>query len=127
MGSGVGGGVGGDVGGDLWALLAAIVLLGANAFFVGAEFALVSARRDRLESMAQPAARTVLRASADLSRMLAASQLGITICSLILGRLGEPAVAHLLERPFAWAGLPEAVLEPVAFALSLAIVVMAHM
>ncbi|MFC4947820.1 hemolysin family protein [Pseudonocardia sp. GCM10023141] len=115
------------MGSDLLALLAAILLLGANAFFVGAEFALVSARRDRLEAMNQPAARTVLRAGADLSRMLAASQLGITICSLLLGRLGEPAVAHLLERPLGWVGLPEAVLHPIAFAVSLALVVVAHM
>ena len=87
--------------------VAAVLLLAGNAFFVGAEFSLVSARRDRLEAMAQAGisgARTVLRASADLSRMLAASQLGITICSLLLGRLGEPAVAHLIERPFALVG-----------------------
>jgi CBS domain containing-hemolysin-like protein len=117
------------VGSDLLALLAAIALLAANAFFVGAEFALISARRDRLEAMADSgtaSARTVLRAGADLSRMLAASQLGITICSILLGRLGEPAVAHLLERPLAWVGLPEAVLHPLAFAVSLAIVVVAH-
>ncbi|GAA1328517.1 hemolysin family protein [Pseudonocardia xinjiangensis] len=114
---------------DLLALLAAIALLAANAFFVGAEFSLISARRDRLEAMAAsgtPAARTVLRAGADLSRMLAASQLGITICSLLLGRLGEPAVAHLIERPLEWIGLPDAVLHPIAFAVSLAIVVVAH-
>jgi len=118
------------MGSDLLALLAAAVLLGANAFFVGAEFALVSARRDRLDAMARSGvagARTVLRAGADLSRMLAASQLGITICSLLLGRLGEPAVAHLIERPFTWVGLPGPVLGPVAFALSLAVVVVAHM
>jgi CBS domain containing-hemolysin-like protein len=117
------------VGSDLLALLAAVVLLAANAFFVGAEFALVSARRDRLEAMANAgtvAAGTVLRAGADLSRMLAASQLGITICSLLLGRLGEPAVAHLLERPLQWAGLPAAVLHPIAFTVSLGIVVIAH-
>jgi CBS domain containing-hemolysin-like protein len=117
------------VGNDLLMLLAAVALLAANAFFVGAEFSLISARRDRLEAMAESgtaAARTVLRAGADLSRMLAASQLGITICSLLLGRLGEPAVAHLIERPFALLGLPDAVLHPVAFALSLTIVVVAH-
>jgi CBS domain containing-hemolysin-like protein len=117
--------------GDLLALLAAVLLLGANAFFVGAEFALVSARRDRLESLAEAGAGaavdTVLRAHADLSRMLAASQLGITICSLLLGRLGEPAVAHLIEPPLALIGLPEAAVHAVAFALSLAIVVVAHM
>lgn len=118
------------MGSDLLALLAAVVLLGANAFFVAAEFALVSARRDRLDAMARSGvagSRTVLRAGADLSRMLAASQLGITIASLLLGRLGEPAIANLIEGPFAGAGLPEAVVAPVAFALSLAIVVMAHM
>jgi CBS domain containing-hemolysin-like protein len=117
-------------GGDLLALLAAIALLGGNAFFVGAEFALVSARRDRLESLAAGGvgtARTVLRAHADLSRMLAASQLGITICSLLLGRLGEPAVAHLIEAPLGLLGLPEAVVHAIAFAVSLAIVVTAHM
>lgn len=115
---------------DLLALLAAVALLGFNAFFVGAEFALVSARRDRLEAMAGTgigAARIVLNAGADLSRMLAASQLGITICSLLLGRLGEPAVAHLIEGPLGWAGLPEAFLHPIAFAVSLTIVVVAHM
>ena len=114
---------------DLLALLAAAALLGANAFFVGAEFSLISARRDRLEAMAASGtagAATVLRAGTDLSRMLAASQLGITISSLLLGRLGEPAVAHLIERPFALIGLPEAILHPVAFALSLTIVVIAH-
>jgi CBS domain containing-hemolysin-like protein len=117
------------VGEDLLALLAAVALLAANAFFVGAEFALISARRDRLEAMAAAgtaAARTVLRAHADLSRMLAASQLGITISSLLLGRLGEPAVAHLIERPLGWLGMPEALLHPIAFAISLAIVVVAH-
>ena len=116
--------------GDLLALLAAIALLGANAFFVGAEFALVSARRDRLESLAatgQGTAATVLRAHADLSRMLAASQLGITICSLLLGRLGEPAVAHLIEGPLGLVGLPETAVHAIAFALSLAVVVVAHM
>lgn len=118
------------MGNDVLALLAAVLLLAANGFFVGAEFALVSARRDRLESMAgsgQGAAAVVLRAHADLSRMLAASQLGITICSLLLGRLGEPAVAHLIEIPLGLAGIPEAFLHPIAFVVSLAIVVVAHM
>lgn len=115
--------------GDLLALLAAIALLLANAFFVGAEFALVSARRDRLEAMAGAGvggASIALRAGAELSRMLAASQLGITICSLLLGRLGEPAVAHLIERPLGWVGMPEALLHPIAFTVSLILVAIAH-
>ncbi|WP_181783724.1 hemolysin family protein [Pseudonocardia pini] len=117
------------MGSDLLALLAAVALLAANAFFVSAEFALISARKDRLEAMADSGvagAATVLRAAGDLSRMLAASQLGITICSLLLGRLGEPAVAHLIERPLEALGAPEAVLHPVAFAVSLALVSVAH-
>jgi CBS domain containing-hemolysin-like protein len=117
------------VGADFLALLAAIGLLAANAFFVGAEFALISARRDRLEALADQGvagARIALRAGADLSRMLAASQLGITISSLLLGRLGEPAVAHLLEYPLHWLGLPDALLHPISFTVSLAIVVVAH-
>ena len=115
---------------DFLALGAAVLLLLANAFFVGAEFALISSRRDRLETMARagtPGASAVLKAGADLSRMLAAAQLGITICSLLLGRLGEPAVAHLIERPFSWLGLPDEVLGPVAFTISLVVVVVAHM
>ena len=116
--------------GDVLALLAAVALLGANAFFVGAEFALISARKDRLEAMADDGsagARRVLGASHDLARMLAASQLGITIASLLLGRLGEPAVAHLLDVPLAAVGIPRGLAYPIAFALSLMIVVVAHM
>jgi CBS domain containing-hemolysin-like protein len=115
---------------DFLTLGAAVLLLLANAFFVGAEFALISARRDRLETMARAGtagASAVLKAGADLSRMLAAAQLGITICSLLLGRLGEPAVAHLIERPFGWLGLPDEVLGPVAFTIALIVVVVAHM
>ena len=118
---------------DVLALLVAVVLLVGNGFFVGAEFALISVRRDRLEALAarSPRAarsvRTVLRATAQLPRMLAASQLAITVCSLLLGRLGEPAVARIVERPLHALGLPEAAVTTVGFAGSLLIVVVAHM
>lgn len=115
---------------DVTALVVAVLLLAANAFFVGAEFALVSARRSQIEPLAQSGsriARTTLTAMENVSLMMAGAQLGITICSLGLGAVGEPAVAHLLERPFAAAGLPEALLHPVAFALALMIVVGLHM
>ena len=115
--------------GDWWALVAMVALLGANAFFVGAEFALISARRDRLELMVETGtsgAATVLRASEHLSMMLAAAQLGITICSLALGSLGEPAVAHLLEAVFEPIGVPDAVLHPVAFVIALLVVTVLH-
>ncbi|WP_431951106.1 hemolysin family protein [Nocardia lijiangensis] len=115
--------------GDLFGVLLTVVLLAGNAFFVAAEFALISARRDRLEALAAQGKRnatTVIRAGENLSMMLAAAQLGITICSILLGRVGEPAVAHLLEGPFDLIGLPDQLLHPVAFAVALTIVVILH-
>jgi len=115
--------------GDLFAVALTVVLLAGNAFFVGAEFALISARRDRLEALAAQGKRhadTVIHAGENLSMMLAAAQLGITICSILLGRVGEPAVAHLLEFPFDILGVPGQLLHPVAFALALGIVVILH-
>ncbi|MFC9440756.1 hemolysin family protein [Nocardia sp. NPDC057030] len=115
--------------GDLFGVLLTVVLLLGNAFFVAAEFALISARRDRLEALAAQGKRNadlVIRAGENLSMMLAAAQLGITICSILLGRVAEPAVAHLLEGPFEFLGMPEQLLHPVAFAIALAIVVILH-
>ncbi|WP_040807963.1 hemolysin family protein [Nocardia concava] len=115
--------------GDLYAVLLTFLLLLGNAFFVGAEFALISARRDRLEALAaqgKRSANTVIEAGQNLSMMLAAAQLGITICSILLGRVGEPAVAHLLEKPFELLGMPDSLLHPISFALALAIVVILH-
>jgi CBS domain containing-hemolysin-like protein len=106
-----------------------IVLLAGNAFFVGAEFALISARRSVIEPRAETggwAARTTLRAMERVSLMLAGAQLGITVCSLGLGYLGEPAIAHLLEGPFEAAGVPEALVHPVAFAIALGLIGFLH-
>jgi len=92
------------------ALLLAVALLLLNGFFVGAEFAVISARRSQIEPLAaegRRAARTTLWALEHLSLMLACAQLGITVASLGLGAVAEPAVAHLLEVPFAAVGLPE--------------------
>src|ERR1044072_4646530 len=117
------------MGGDIFGVVLTFVLLGANAFFVASEFALISARRDRLEALAEQgkkSAVTVIRAGENLSLMLAGAQLGITICSILLGRVGEPAVAHLLEKPFALFGIPDTVLHTVAFFVALAIVVTLH-
>src|SRR3546814_17981916 len=85
---------------DWTAVIIALLLLGFNAFFVGAEFALVSARRTQIEPRAQAGssmARTTLRAMENVSLVMAGAQLGITICSLGLGAVGEPAVAHMME------------------------------
>lgn len=106
-----------------------LLLLSANAFFVGAEFALISARRSVVEPKAlagSRAAKVTLGAMEDVSLMLAAAQLGITICSLGLGYLGEPAIAHLLEGPFEAVGIPDALLHPLAFTIALSIIGFLH-
>jgi CBS domain containing-hemolysin-like protein len=117
------------MGSDVFGVLLTVLLLAANAFFVGAEFALISARRDRLEALAEQgkkSAVTVIRAGERLSLMLAGAQLGITICSILLGRVGEPAVAHLLEVPFGLLGVPDTVLHTVSFLIALGVVVTLH-
>lgn len=114
---------------DWLALAFAILLLAGNAFFVGAEFSLITVRRDRLETLlaqGKTRARTVIEAGEHLSLMLAGSQFGITICSILLGRVAEPAIAHLIETPLHAVGLPDGLLHPIAFALGLSIVVIAH-
>jgi CBS domain containing-hemolysin-like protein len=110
-------------------LLIAAGLLLLNAFFVGAEFSVISARRSQIEPLADAgsrAARTALRAMERVSLMLACAQLGITVCSLGLGAVAEPAVAHLIEAPLDAAGLPEGAVHPIAFTVALTIVAYLH-
>lgn len=110
-------------------LLIAAGLLLLNAFFVGAEFSVISARRSQVEPLADAGsrrARTALKAMERVSLMLACAQLGITVCSLGLGAVAEPAIAHLVEAPLETAGLPEGVVHPIAFTLALALVVYLH-
>lgn len=111
------------------ALSVAVLLLGANAFFVGAEFALISARRSQIEPRAEAGsrgARTTLRAMEQVSRMMAGAQLGITICSLGLGAVGEPAVAHLIEPGLDALGVPHGLVHPIAFTFAMVLVVCLH-
>lgn len=115
---------------DLTSLLILVVLLALNAFFVGAEFALVSARRSQIEPRAAGgswSARATLRGMENVSLSMACCQLGITMCSLGIGAVGEPAVAHLLEVPFEAMGVPSAFVHPVALVIALIIVVYLHM
>ncbi|MYH71627.1 MAG: HlyC/CorC family transporter [Acidimicrobiia bacterium] len=109
----------------------AVVLLVANAGFVAVEFALIAARRSRLEPLAQAGnrrARMALAAMSDINRQLAGAQLGITMASLGLGFVAEPAVAHLIERAVeSFVHLPSGVLHTISFAVSLALVVYLHM
>lgn len=110
-------------------LLIALLMLIGNAFFVAAEFGLVSARRSSIELRAlngSRAARITLDAMERVSLMLAGAQLGVTLCSLILGAVGEPLFAHLLAVPFAAVGMPPAVLYSAALTMALIIMVYLH-
>lgn len=115
---------------DGTALLVAVLLLAGNAFFVGAEIALVSVRRAQIEPRAEAGsarARITMKALSKVSLMMAGAQLGITVCSLGLGATAEPAIAHLIEPAFEAIGLPDAWVHPVAFAVALSFVVVIHM
>ena len=114
---------------DVVALLLALALLAGNAFFVGSEFALVAARRTQLEPLAEQGsgrARSTLRAMRRVSVMMAGAQLGITLCTLGLGAVGEPAVAHLFEPVFHAVGVPDAAMHAVGLVLATLIVVSLH-
>ncbi|WP_342319707.1 hemolysin family protein [Corynebacterium mayonis] len=113
----------------LVAIALIISLLLANAFFVASEFALISSRRDRLESLlaqGKKEAAGVIHAIENLSIYLAGAQFGITVASLILGKVAEPAVAHYVEVPFAALGLSPHLLHPVSFIIALGIISYLH-
>ncbi|MGB5776430.1 MAG: hemolysin family protein [Sedimenticolaceae bacterium] len=101
-------------------LVAVVLLLITNGFFVAAEFALVKARSFRIEALANEgsaSARLTMHIQSRLEAYLAACQLGITMASLGLGWVGEPAVAALLEPLFHTLGVPEPILHTAAFAV----------
>jgi len=114
---------------DLWGLAWLVVLLAGNAFFVGAEFAVISAKRSQIEPRAEAgsrAAKTALWAMEHATLMLATSQLGITVCSLLILNVSEPALHHILEIPLELTGLPYEVVSGIAFAIALIIVSFLH-
>lgn len=113
-----------------WAGIAwLVVLLAFNAFFVGAEFAVISARRSQIEPLAEKgsrSAKTALYAMEHATLMLATSQLGITICSLLILNVSEPAIHHLLAEPLHLTGWSEGVVDTVAFVIALLVVSYLH-
>lgn len=114
---------------DSWGIVWLVLLLVVNAFFVAAEFAVISARRAQVEPKAQSgsrSARQALWAMEHATLMLAACQLGITIASLLILNVSEPAIHHLLEVPLALTGWPEPVVGTIAFLLALVIVSFLH-
>ena len=94
--------------GSLLGVLAVFALVGANGFFVAAEFALVKIRATRVEQLVAQGnrlARIVQQQTTHLDNYIAATQLGITLASLALGWIGEPSLAHLIEPLFQWVGI----------------------
>jgi CBS domain containing-hemolysin-like protein len=116
---------------DGWALVGALVLLVLNGFFVASEFALLAARRSRIEQLAADGDKRAAHALAgirELTLMLAGAQLGITMCSLGLGALAEPALAGLIESVLGEVfTLSDTARHVIGFAFGLSIVVFLHM
>ncbi|WP_267243585.1 hemolysin family protein [Streptomyces sp. PR69] len=112
------------------ALFVTVLLLIGSGFFVAAEFALVAAKRHRMEKSAAEGARGAKAALAgmrELSLMLAGAQLGITVCTLGLGSVSKPAISHELDPLLHRLGLPTALSYGIAFAVAMIVVVFLHM
>ncbi|MFF2847259.1 hemolysin family protein [Streptomyces sp. NPDC058001] len=112
------------------ALFVTVLLLVGSGFFVAAEFALVAAKRHRMEQAAasgQRGAKAALAGMRELSLMLAGAQLGITVCTLGLGSLSKPAISHELGPLLHTLGLPSGVSYGVSFAIAMIVVVFLHM
>ncbi|GAA3767819.1 hemolysin family protein [Microbacterium kribbense] len=106
-----------------------VILLVFNAFFVGAEFAVISARRSQIEPLAERgsrSAKTALFAMEHATLMLATTQLGITICSLLILNVSEPAIHHLLAMPLGLTGASAALVDVIAFVITLVLVSYLH-
>jgi CBS domain containing-hemolysin-like protein len=116
---------------DLVWIAAAFGLVAINGFFVAAEFALVKVRPARLaelERQGRPFAKSALWLSSHLDRSLSACQLGITMASLGLGWIGEPAVAHLVEPMFSSLGVTSpSALHGFSFAIAFTLITAAHL
>ncbi|MFF3090576.1 hemolysin family protein [Streptomyces nojiriensis] len=111
-------------------LLIGLATLVVNAFFVGAEFALISVRRSQIEPYAEQGdrrARAVLWGLEHVSALMAAAQLGITLCTLVLGVVAEPAIAHLLTPLFDLVGVPAGVTHAISFVVALTLATYLHM
>ncbi|MCX7521113.1 hemolysin family protein [Microbacterium sp. STN6] len=106
-----------------------VVLLVVNAFFVASEFAVISARRSQIEPLAESgkrSAKVALWAMEHATLMLATTQLGITVCSLLILNVSEPAIHHLLEAPLALTGWAPEVIAVVSFIIALVLVSFLH-
>ena len=111
-------------------LFIGVLTLVVNAFFVGAEFALISVRRSQIEPRAEEGdrrARSVIWGLEHVSALLAAAQLGVTLCTLVLGVVAEPAIEHLLEPVFHAVGVADGPGRVISFVIALTLATYAHM
>lgn len=114
---------------DLLGLWYFVLLLASNAFFVGAEFAVISAKRAQIEPRAEAGSRPAkltLKAMEKVSLMLATAQLGITVSSLLILLIVEPSIHHLLEGPLESTGLSHEVASATSFGVALTVVTFMH-
>ncbi|HMM22034.1 MAG TPA: hemolysin family protein [Selenomonadales bacterium] len=113
----------------LWNIFLVLFLVLLNGFFVSAEFAMVKVRSTRIDTLLQEGntrAKYAKRLVDNLDAYLSACQLGITLASLGLGWIGEPAIARLIEPVLADFGLSEAVIHTIAFAVAFSIITALH-
>ncbi|MFD7290553.1 hemolysin family protein [Streptomyces sp. NPDC059863] len=111
-------------------LFVGLLTLVVNAFFVASEFALISVRRSQIEPEAEAGNRRahhVIWGLEHVSALLAAAQLGITLCTLVLGIVAEPAIAHLLEPVFDAVGVPHGLVHLISFLIALTVATYLHM
>ncbi|MBA3320066.1 MAG: HlyC/CorC family transporter [Pyrinomonadaceae bacterium] len=109
-------------------ILLVIFLVLANGFFVASEFSLVGVRRSRIQTLAETGDKRAVRLLGlvdHLNAYISATQLGITLSSLALGWIGEPAIAHLLEKPLA-GRVSETVLHTISFTVAFGIITFLH-
>lgn len=114
---------------DVLGLIWFVVLLAANAFFVGSEFALISAKRAQIEPRAEAGSRPAkitIAAMERVSLLLATAQIGITLCSLLILVIVEPSIHHLLQPVLESFGLSYGVASGISFAIALVIVTFMH-
>ncbi len=114
---------------DWLGILWLVILLAVNAFFVAAEFAVISARRPQIEPRAEAgsrAAKTALWAMEHATTMLAVCQLGITVCSLLILLVSEPSIHHLLAGALEPLGWPTELVNGLSFGVTLVLVSFLH-
>ncbi|KFZ39977.1 MULTISPECIES: hemolysin family protein [Thermoactinomyces] len=110
----------------LFYLLLVLIFVLLNGFFVASEFAIVKVRSSRIAQIDTKRGRVAQQVLSNLDEYLSATQLGITLASLGLGWIGEPAIARSLEPFFRWVGIPELLIHTISFAIAFSLITFLH-